>query len=54
MELTPLLNLDLRLGEGTGAAIAFHLIDDAIAILDEMATFEDSGVSDKEPPDPAE
>jgi nicotinate-nucleotide--dimethylbenzimidazole phosphoribosyltransferase len=48
MELTPLLNLDLRLGEGTGAAIALHLVDDAVAILDEMATFSDAGVSGKE------
>jgi nicotinate-nucleotide--dimethylbenzimidazole phosphoribosyltransferase len=45
MELTPLLNLDLRLGEGTGAAIALHLVDDALAILAEMATFADAGVS---------
>jgi nicotinate-nucleotide--dimethylbenzimidazole phosphoribosyltransferase len=46
MELTPLLNLDLRLGEGTGAAIVMHLVDDAVAILDEMATFADAGVSE--------
>jgi len=45
MELTPLLNLDLRLGEGTGAAIAMHLVDDAMAIVNEMATFADAGVS---------
>jgi nicotinate-nucleotide--dimethylbenzimidazole phosphoribosyltransferase len=50
MELTPLLNLDLRLGEGTGAAIAFHLVEDAVAILDEMATFTDAGVSGREEP----
>jgi nicotinate-nucleotide--dimethylbenzimidazole phosphoribosyltransferase len=48
MELAPLLNLDLRLGEGTGAAMAMHLIDDAVAILDEMATFKEAGVSEKE------
>jgi nicotinate-nucleotide--dimethylbenzimidazole phosphoribosyltransferase len=48
MELLPLLNLDLRLGEGTGAAMAMHLIDDAVAVLDEMATFADAGVSEKE------
>ncbi len=48
MEMAPLLNLDLRLGEGTGAAIAMHLIDDAVALLDEMATFEEAGVSRRE------
>jgi nicotinate-nucleotide--dimethylbenzimidazole phosphoribosyltransferase len=54
MELAPLLNLDLRLGEGTGAAMAMHLIDDAVAVLDEMATFASAGVSEKESePDPA-
>jgi nicotinate-nucleotide--dimethylbenzimidazole phosphoribosyltransferase len=48
MELVPLLNLDLRLGEGTGAMMALHLVDDAIAIRDEMATFTDAGVAEKE------
>jgi nicotinate-nucleotide--dimethylbenzimidazole phosphoribosyltransferase len=47
LDLTPLLDLNLRLGEGTGAAIAMHLIDDAMAIIDEMATFGDAGVSRK-------
>ncbi len=45
MKLVPLLNLHLRLGEGTGAAMAMHLINDAVAILDEMATFTEAGVS---------
>lgn len=45
--LRPLLDLDLRLGEGTGAALAMHLVDDALAILDEMATFEEAGVADR-------
>jgi nicotinate-nucleotide--dimethylbenzimidazole phosphoribosyltransferase len=45
--LDPLLRLDLRLGEGTGAALAVHLIDDAIALLNEMATFEEAGVADR-------
>ena len=45
--LRPLLNMDMRLGEGTGAAIAMHLIDDALAIQDEMATFSEAGVSGK-------
>jgi nicotinate-nucleotide--dimethylbenzimidazole phosphoribosyltransferase len=48
MELAPLLNLNLRLGEGTGAAIAMHLIDDATAIMNEMATFAEAGVASKE------
>ncbi len=45
--LTPLLDLNLRLGEGTGAALAFHLIEAATRILREMATFTEAGVSDK-------
>jgi nicotinate-nucleotide--dimethylbenzimidazole phosphoribosyltransferase len=45
--LTPLLDLNLRLGEGTGAALAFHLIEAATRILREMATFAEAGVSDK-------
>jgi nicotinate-nucleotide--dimethylbenzimidazole phosphoribosyltransferase len=50
MELVPLLNLNLRLGEGTGAAMAMHLVDDAVAILAEMATFGEAGVSGKAEP----
>lgn len=46
--LVPLLDLDLRLGEGTGAALAFHLIEASTRILREMATFAEAGVSDKE------
>lgn len=44
----PLLDLNLRLGEGTGAAVAMHLIDCACAIVDNMLTFEAGGVSDSE------
>jgi nicotinate-nucleotide--dimethylbenzimidazole phosphoribosyltransferase len=47
MELAPLLNLDLRLGEGTGAAMAMHLIDDALALLAEMPTFAEASVSER-------
>jgi nicotinate-nucleotide--dimethylbenzimidazole phosphoribosyltransferase len=44
--LEPLLDLDLRLGEGSGAALALPLLRASIAILAEMATFADAGVTD--------
>lgn len=46
LDARPLLELDLRLGEGTGAALAMPLCDAALRILDEMATFRDANVSD--------
>lgn len=46
--LAPMLHLDMRLGEGTGAALAINLVDAACKILDEMATFAEAGVSEKE------
>ena len=45
--LRALLDLDLRLGEGTGAVLAMHLVDDALRIHREMATFADARVSDR-------
>ncbi|MPZ24681.1 MAG: nicotinate-nucleotide--dimethylbenzimidazole phosphoribosyltransferase, partial [Dehalococcoidia bacterium] len=45
--LRPLLDLDLRLGEGTGAMLGLHLVDAAQAILLGMATFEEAGVDDR-------
>jgi len=45
--LKPLLDLDMRLGEGTGAALGINIVDAACKILNEMATFEDAGVSDR-------
>ena len=43
----PLLDLDMRLGEGTGALLAWPIIKAAAAILNEMATFDSAGVSTK-------
>ena len=48
LELEPLLDLGLRLGEGSGAALALPLIQASLAILDEMATFESAGVSGRD------
>src|SRR5439155_2631814 len=47
VDLRPLLNLDLRLGEGTGACLAIGLVQAAIKILTQMATFEEAGVSER-------
>jgi len=44
----PLLDLSMRLGEGTGAALAMHIIEGAVKLLGEMATFADAGVSNKQ------
>jgi nicotinate-nucleotide--dimethylbenzimidazole phosphoribosyltransferase len=44
----PLLDLQMRLGEGTGAALAMSLVDAACKTLSEMATFGEAGVSDKD------
>jgi nicotinate-nucleotide--dimethylbenzimidazole phosphoribosyltransferase len=45
--LTPLLNLEMRLGEGTGAALGIFLAEAAARILSEMATFAEASVSER-------
>jgi nicotinate-nucleotide--dimethylbenzimidazole phosphoribosyltransferase len=48
LQIEPILDLDLRLGEGTGAVLAMMLIEAACKILSEMATFDEAGVSEKD------
>jgi nicotinate-nucleotide--dimethylbenzimidazole phosphoribosyltransferase len=48
MDLSPMLDLSLRLGEGTGAALGIGLLEASVRILNEMATFGSAGVSDSD------
>ncbi|CAD7776782.1 Nicotinate-nucleotide--dimethylbenzimidazole phosphoribosyltransferase [Candidatus Methanoperedenaceae archaeon GB50] len=45
--LRPILDLGLRLGEGTGAALAMGIVEASIKILTQMATFKDASVSER-------
>lgn len=46
--LKPMLLMQMRLGEGTGAALAMHIVEAACKVLDEMVTFQEAGVLDME------
>jgi len=46
LQAPPLFDLKMRLGEGTGAVLAFNLIEAAVKIYSEMATFQSTGISD--------
>ena len=46
MELQPLFQLGMRLGEGSGCPLAFQILDAACAIINEMATFDQAGIDD--------
>ena len=48
LQAEPLLDMDMRLGEGSGAALAYPLLQSACAIINEMASFSDAGVSEKD------
>ena len=50
--LDPLLHLGMRLGEGSGAALAWPLLESASRVMCEMASFDAAGVSEKAPPLP--
>lgn len=50
LALEPVLDLGMRLGEGSGACLALPVVDAAARVLAEMATFDDAGVTDTESP----
>ena len=46
LKLKPILHLDMRLGEGTGAALSMHIVEGSLRILHEMASYDEAKVSD--------
>ena len=49
LELDPIIDLRMRLGEGTGAAVALPVVRAAVAALASMATFDEAGISEESP-----
>ena len=47
LKVQPVINLGMHLGEGSGVAVAYPIIEAAVAFLNEMASFKDAGVSNK-------
>lgn len=48
LNTAPILSVDMRLGEGTGCALAYPILQSSLAFLNEMSSFKDAGVSNKE------
>jgi nicotinate-nucleotide--dimethylbenzimidazole phosphoribosyltransferase len=48
LKLAPILNLGMRLGEGTGGALAMSVIEAAVRVMTEVMTFEEAGVPDQQ------
>jgi len=47
LNLKPILDLGMRLGEGTGGALAMSIVDGALRVFREVMTFEEAGVTNK-------
>ena len=48
LQKEPMLMLDMRLGEGSGCPLAFHIVDTALAMVNEMATFGEAAINNED------